>query len=144
MINYAKHDEEFYGIFKLVNGEDVLGKSLITEDNGESIVFIQDPVTLEIFTKDLDDGKVARGMGFAKWMQMSDEEFFMQREKDIISLATMSKETIFLYETYVGGEELPDRLNKKRLSLDEDMGLVGTIDEARKLFERIYKNPFQP
>ncbi|AHB80749.1 methylamine protein [Synechococcus phage S-MbCM6] len=144
MINYAKHDEEFYGIFKLVNGEDVLGKSLITEDNGESIVFIQDPVTLEIFTKDLDDGKVARGMGFAKWMQMSDEEFFILREKDIISLATMSKETIFLYETYVGGEELPDRLNKKRLSLDEDMGLVGTIDEARKLFERIYKNPFQP
>ena len=144
MINYAKHDEEFYGIFKLVNGEDVLVKSLIIEDNGESIVFIQDPVTLEIFTKDLDDGKVARGMGFAKWMQMSDEEFFILREKDIISLATMSKETIFLYETYVGGEELPDRLNKKRLSLDEDMGLVGTIDEARKLFERIYKNPFQP
>ena len=144
MINYAKHDEEFYGIFKLVSGEDVLGKSLITEDNGESIVFIQDPVTLEIFTKDLEDGKVARGMGFAKWMQMSDEEFFILREKDIISLATMSKETIFLYETYIGGEELPDRLNKKRLSLDEDMGLVGTIDEARKLFERIYKNPFQP
>ena len=64
MINYAKHDEEFYGIFKLVSGEDALGKALITEDNGESLVFIQDPVTLEIFTKELEDGKVARGMGF--------------------------------------------------------------------------------
>ena len=28
MINYAKHDEEFYGIFKLVSGEEVLGKAV--------------------------------------------------------------------------------------------------------------------
>ena len=144
MINYARHDEEFYGVFKLVSGEDVLGKALITEDNGESIVFISDPVTLEIFTRELDDGKVARGMGFAHWMQMCEEDFYIIREKDIISLATMSKETLFMYNSYIGDEELPDRLNKKRLSLDEDMGLVGKIDETRRLLERIYKNPSQP
>ena len=144
MINYAKHDEEFYGIFKLVSGEDVLGKALITEDNGESLVFIQDPVTLEIFTKELEDGKVARGMGFAHWMQMSDEEFFIIREKDIVSLASMSKETIFMYEAYVNGEEMPEKIKRKKISLDENMGLVGRIDEARKIFERIYKNPSQP
>lgn len=144
MINYAKHDEEFYGVFKLVSGETVLGKALITEDNEESLVFIQSPVTLEFFTRELDDGKVARGMGFSHWMQMCDEEFYIIREKDIVSLATMSKETIFMYESYINDEEMPDRLDKKRLSLDEDMGLVGRIDEARKLFERIYKNPSQP
>ena len=144
MINYAKHDEEFYGVFKLVSGETVLGKALITEDNEESLVFIQSPVTLEFFTRELDDGKVARGMGFSHWMQMCDEEFYIIREKDIVSLATMSKETIFMYESYINDDEMPDRLDKKRLSLDEDMGLVGRIDEARKLFERIYKNPSQP
>ena len=144
MINYARHDEEFYGVFKLVSGEDVLGKALITEDNGESIVFIQDPVTLEIFTRELDDGKVARGMGFSHWMQMCDEDFYIIREKDIVSLATMSKETIVMYEAYISGEELPEKIDKRRLSLDEDMGLVGKIDEARKLLERIYKNPSQP
>jgi len=144
MINYAKHDEEFYGVFKLVSGETVLGKALITEDNEESLVFIQSPVTLEFFTRELDDGKVARGMGFSHWMQMCDEEFYIIREKDIVSLATMSKETIFMYESCINDDEMPDRLDKKRLSLDEDMGLVGRIDEARKLFERIYKNPSQP
>ena len=26
--NYAKHEEEFYGVFKLVNGEEILGKAM--------------------------------------------------------------------------------------------------------------------
>ena len=34
MINYARHDEEFYGVFKLLHGEEVLGKAVLTEDNG--------------------------------------------------------------------------------------------------------------
>jgi len=53
MINYAKHDEEFYGIFKLVSGEEVLGKAVITDDNEETLVFIQDPVAVQMVTKEL-------------------------------------------------------------------------------------------
>ena len=70
MINYAKHDEEFYGIFKLVSGEEVLGKAVITDDENETLVFIQDPVAVQVITKEIDEQKVARGMGFAPWMQM--------------------------------------------------------------------------
>ena len=29
MINYIRHDNEFYGIVKLVSGEEVMGLSLI-------------------------------------------------------------------------------------------------------------------
>ena len=31
MINYTKKDEDFHGIFKLVSGEEVLAKAVITE-----------------------------------------------------------------------------------------------------------------
>lgn len=143
MINYARHDEEFYGIFKLVSGDEVLAKALLTEDNGETIIFLTDPVTLEIFTRETDDGKVARGMGFSHWMQLSDEEFFIIREKDIISLATMSKETIIMYEAYINGDTIvkPDR---KKVAPQKEMGYLGSIDDARKIFEKLYKNPSQP
>ena len=33
MINYARHDEEFHGVIKLNNGEEILGKAILTEDN---------------------------------------------------------------------------------------------------------------
>jgi len=141
MINYAKHDEEFYGIFKLLNGEEVLGKAVLTEDNGETLVFLQDPVCLQIITKELDEGKVIKGIGFAKWMTLSDEEFFILREKDILTVASMNKESIFMYESYILGEEgMEERKNTNKIGPEDTLGYLGSIDEARKLFERIFKS----
>jgi hypothetical protein len=74
MINYAKHDEDFHGVFKLTNGEEVLGRAVLTEDNGETLAFITDPVSTQTITKESDEGKMVRGIGFAKWMQMHDEQ----------------------------------------------------------------------
>jgi len=141
MINYAKKDEEFYGIFKLVSGEEVLGKAVITDDENETLVFIQDPVAVQVITKEIDEQKVARGMGFAPWMQMSDEDFFIIREKDIIAVASMKKEMIILYEAYLLGEGGMDKKKKEtHLELDQSMGYLGSIDNARSLFEKIYRS----
>ena len=148
MINYAKHDEEFYGIFKLNNGEEIVGKAVLTDDQGETLVFISNPVVIESYTRELDSGKISRGMGFSHWMQMSDEEFFILREKDIIAIASMSKEVRFMYESFIGDEDFdPDSFESQELKEsnlhikpDTKMGYLGKVEEARKLFERIYKS----
>ena len=139
MINYAKHDEEFFGIFKLSSGEEVLGKAVLTEDNGETLVFIQDPVALQIITKEISENKMAKGIGFTRWMQMSDEDFFIIREKDIISIASMSKEFVFMYQSFLSDGEEGDGLSNKEDPKRSD-GYVGSINDARKLLEKIYKN----
>ena len=97
MINYAKHDQDFHGIFKLVSGEEVLAKAVITEDGGECLVFMQDPVVIHTITNPISDNKVMRGMGFTKWMPMSDEDFFIVRDRDIVTMGTMSKPIILMY-----------------------------------------------
>ena len=139
MINYARHDEEFYGIFKLLNGEEVLGKAVLTEDNGETMVFIQEPVCTQIITKETEDGRTVRGMGFAKWMQFSDEDFYILREKDIVTVTSMSKEVIIMYEAFIIGDD-DEKKNKTKIDLEPEMGYLGTIDDARRLFEKIYKS----
>ena len=140
MINYARHDEEFYGIFKLVNGEEVLGKAVATEDNGETLVFLQDPVSVHAVTKEIGETKVVRGVGFAKWMQMSDKDFFILREKDIITVASMSKEIVLMYEAYILGEDMTSKkMTKNQTDIKQTAGYLGKINEARALFERIYK-----
>ena len=139
MINYARHDEEFYGIFKLLNGEEVLGKAVLTEDNGESLVFIQNPVSTQIVHKELEDGRTVRGVGFAKWMQFSDEDFYILREKDILTVTSMSKEVSFMYEAFIIGED-DEKKHESKLDLEPEMGFLGKIDEARRLFEKIYKS----
>ena len=76
-INYAKHEEEFYGVFKLVSGEEVLGRAVLTEDQGESLVFIQEPVCIQFIDKEINEKKLARAIGFSKWQQLSDEDFYI-------------------------------------------------------------------
>ena len=140
MINYARHDEEFHGIFKLLNGEEILAKAVITEDEGESLVFIQDPVRVESVTKQVDEDKMVRGMGFARWMQMSDEEFFILREKDIVTVASMSKEITVMYEAFILGEDISNKkMSRSQTNVKDAAGYIGKIDEARKMFEKIYK-----
>ena len=143
MINYARHDEEFYGIFKLISGEEVLGKAVLTEDHDETLVFLQNPVALQIIHRDLDDEKVSRGIGFAKWQQLSDDDFFILREKDIISVSTMSKAVVLMYEAFIMSEE-DDGLGKKnnnKTNPDRSSGYLGAIDDTRKLLEKIFKSP---
>ena len=151
MINYAKHDEEFHGVIKLSNGEEILAKAVLTEDEGETLIFVSSPVLIQHVMKDLPDGKVMKAMGFAKWMQMSDEEFFILREKDIITIASMSREVIFMYETFISDDEDTEdeentfeskKLKDSNLHVEPDskMGYLGTVEDARKLFENIYKS----
>ena len=139
MINYAKHDEEFYGIFKLLNGEEILGKSVLTEDNGETLVFIQNPVAIQLITKEIDDTKVARGMGFTKWQQLSDDDFFILREKDIITVSTMSKEIAFMYESFVSEDTVEDIREERKAEASDMDGYLGTVNDARKYLEQLYK-----
>jgi len=141
MINYARHDEEFHGIFKLVSGEEILAKAVLTEDNGESLVFIQDPVCIQAITKEVDDTKMVRGMGFSKWMSLSEEDFFILREKDILLVSSMSPAVVLLYESYVLGEEgTEEKKQKNKTTLKNTEGYLGDIEEARKRFKKLYES----
>ena len=141
MINYARHDEEFHGIFKLVSGEEILAKAVLTEDNGESLVFIQDPVCIQAITKEVDDTKMVRGMGFSKWMSLSEEDFFILREKDILLVSSMSPAVVLLYESYVLGEEgTEEKKQKNKTTLKNTEGYLGHIEEARKRFKKLYES----
>tara|TARA_E500000331_G_scaffold220672_1_gene211400 strand:+ start:86 stop:532 length:447 start_codon:yes stop_codon:yes gene_type:complete len=144
-INYAKHDEEFYGVFKLLNGEEILGKAVLTQEGeGETLCFLSDPVVISVIEKQISEGKMMRGMGFHKWMQLSDEEFFIIREKDIIAVASMSKEIVLMYETYLANEmdetheAKQERLKRKKSSIQNAKGYLGKIDEARAQFEKLF------
>ena len=143
-INYAKHEEEFYGVFKLTSGEEILGKAVITQDGDESLVFLQQPVSVHVIEKSMsqDGNKMARGIGFAKWQQLSDEDFYIIREKDILTVSSMTKECMFMYETYINGDDgTVQKKSSLEMNVDEhkSLGHRGKIDDARQKCEDIFK-----
>ena len=137
MINYTKKDEDFHGIFKLVSGEEVLAKAVITEQDGDCLIFLQDPVCVHAITKEISDQKVMRGMGFTKWMPMSDEAFFIVRARDIITMGTMAKPIILMYEAFILGDD-PTKIHRRKTKVDNSTGYLGKIEDARTMFEKLY------
>jgi len=138
MINYTKKDEDFHGIFKLVSGEEVLAKAVITEQDGDCLIFLQDPVVIHTITNPISETKVMRGMGFTKWMPMSDEDFFIVRDRDIVTMGTMSKPIILMYEAFIIGDIDPNVDHKRKTSPKNSDGYLGKIEEARLRFEKLF------
>jgi hypothetical protein len=146
MINYIRHDEQFYGVCKLSIGDEILGEIIVTEDpeTNTDLIFIQHPAKTKIvdvstpITESAKEQKVA--MGFIKWMNFSDEDFYVLGEKDIMTLAPMSPEAVMMYKRWVRKEiqKLPE--TEREVPMNASMGLLGKVEASRHLLERIYQS----
>lgn len=143
MINYIRHDEEFYFIAKLVSGEEIIGQGFAVEDNGISQVFVTDPVEIQFVTKTTSNSTV-KGVNMTKWMQFSNEDFFILHEKDIMTIGGLSDEMVYMYKLFIKkasqDETVEDAINESKVELDNKMGYVSSVEEARKKLEKIYKS----
>ena len=135
MINYIRHDEEFHFIAKLVSGEEIVGKGFAVEEEGLTQLFITDPVEIQIVTRN-SKGSSVKGVSMDKWMQFSDEDFFIISEKDIISIGGLSEEMTYMYELFIkktsSDQTIEDAIKEKEVDLDKQMGYVSSVEEARK------------
>ena len=142
MINYIRHDEEFYFIAKLVSGEEIVGQGFAVEDNGSTQVFVTDPVEIQVVTKSAG-GSTVKGVSMNKWMQFSNEDFFILNEKDIMTIGGLSDEMIHMYKLFIKksstDQTVEDAIKESEVELDKQMGYVSTVDEARKFLEQIFK-----
>ena len=142
MINYIRHDEQFYGTVKLITGEEVLGEVLVSEDpeTKQDLIFIQNPAKTKIVELDEDETGQRVGMGFMRWMNFSEEDFYVIDEKSIMTIAPMSKEAVMMYKRWVRKEILNEtEPDKGHIPMNKNMGLIGTVDQARELLEKLYK-----
>jgi len=142
MINYIRHDEEFYFIAKLVSGEEIVGQGFAVEEDGATQIFVTDPVEIQVITKSSGSGSV-KGVAMNKWMQFSNEDFFIINEKDIMSIGGLSDEMIHMYNLFIkkasSDQTVEDAIKESEVELDKQMGYVSTVDEARKFLENIFK-----
>ena len=139
MINYIRHDEEFHGVIKLISGEYVVGKMLASEDEGKTHVYVQDPAEAKIHDLKGESKKIQKGISFSKWMELSDEDFFVIPEESIISIGSMSKEITYYYNSWIKEQDPKYKPETKEVELSQEMGKVSSLKEAKNRLERIFK-----
>ena len=139
MINYIRHDHEFHGVAKLSSGEEVMGVMMAMKQDGQTLIFVQDPATPREAPVRKGD-EVGLAIGLVKWMMWSDEEFFILQEGDIISIAPMSFAATSMYKLWLRREQGVDDDKNWQVDVNKNMGLVGKVSEMRKRLEDQWKN----
>ena len=135
MINYIRHDHEFYGVVKLTSGDEVMGSMIATEENGDTMLFVSSPATPKEHPV-VKNGEPGLAVGLVEWMMWSDEDFYIINEADITTVAPMSMGAIMMYELWLRKENGEDDIEEYNVPMNKNMGLVGKVSELRKKLEK--------
>ena len=134
-------EEEFYAIIKLISGEEIFSLVSIDENDGDSIVIMQSPVTMKSFNH--------HGTSLMKikpWIELSTDDIFVIRYDRIITMTeTKDQRIIDVYNRYLSDEEddvnpLDNKLTSK-VNISERMGYLNSVEESRKKLEDIFNIP---
>ena len=127
------NNEEFYGVLKLVSGEELFAKVSPCEEEYRTILILESPVTFEtIPMKNQAHGAVR----IVPWVKMCNETSFVVNMDKVITVNEgKDEEDIKLYERYlndINGDA-------KEQDFNRDLGVLPSIPEARVILEKLYK-----
>ena len=128
--------EEFHGVIKLVTGEEIFGLISVEEnDLGNPIVLVQTPVTMKVLSH--AHGQYVK---IKPWLELADEDMYLISYDRIITMSQVKdSQMIDFYTRYLEEDGLDFELDGK-VKLQEGMGFISTVDDARKKLEDIFKN----
>ena len=130
--------EEFYGVIKLVTGEEIFALISVEEnDLGNLIVMVQTPVTMKVLSH--AHGQYVK---IKPWLELADEDMYLISYDRIITMSQVKdSQMINFYTRYLEEDGLDFELDGK-VKLHENMGFISAVEDARKKSEVIFKIPF--
>jgi len=130
--------EEFYAIIKLISGEEIFSLVSVDDNDGETVVILQNPITVKSF--------VYNGNPLLKvkpWVELSDEDIFVIRFDKIITMTeSKNKKLIEVYHNYLDDNDDDSSVynTSGKVSVSQKMGYISSVEDARKKLEEIFKD----
>ena len=127
--------EEFYGVIKLITGEEIFALISVEEnDHGNPVVLVQTPVTMKVLSH--AHGQYVK---VKPWLELADEDMYVISYDRIITMSQVKdKKLIEFYTRYLEEDGLDFELDGK-VKINEQMGYISTVEKSRKLLEELYK-----
>ena len=132
--------EEFYGVIKLITGEEIFALISVEEnDHGNPVVLVQTPVVMKVLSH--AHGQYVK---IKPWLELADEDMYLINYDRVVTMTQVKdSDLIGFYERYLKDDEVDIELDGK-VKLHENMGFISTVDDARKKLEDIFKNTNKP
>jgi len=128
--------EEFHGVVKLITGEEIFGLVSIDENDGDPVIMLQSPVIMKVF-----NNPTGQYVKIKPWLEIPEEDIFLIKYDKIITMTEVKNEQMIqFYDRYLSDDDFDFEVDG-RVNLSDHMGLLSTVEDARKKLEEIFKIP---
>lgn len=125
--------DEFYGVIKLVTGEEIFALCSVDDNNGAPMVLVQSPVTMKV----LSNG-TGQYVKVKPWLELATEDIYLINYERIITMSEVKdKKMIEFYDRYLEEDDVDVEIDGK-VSINDKMGYLSTVSEARTMLEKLY------
>ena len=127
--------EEFHAVLKLITGEEIFALVSVDENDGDSIIMLSNPVIMKMI-----QGPVGHYVKVKPWLELPDQDLFLIKYDKIITMSEVNDEQMIkFYNRYLNEDDIDIEIDGQ-VSLNDKMGLLTTVEDARKSLENIFKN----
>ncbi len=142
MLKHLISHEEIFCNVKLVNGEEIIGKCVVVDDEDENYtLMIEHPCEAHIVERETPSGQIVNGLSISKWMNFTKEDFCIIDDDKIISVAPLTDEIRVLYNMFINKEITKNKPRKKsKKEITKELGLIDNVEKMRKKLEDLFKH----
>ena len=127
--------EEFYAVLKLITGEEIFALVSVDENDGDSIIMLSNPVIMKMLSS-----PAGQYVKVKPWLELPDQDLFLIKYDKIVTMSEVTdKNIIKFYTKYLNEDDVDFEIDGK-VTLNDRMGLLTTVEDARKSLERVFKN----
>ena len=127
--------EEFYAALKLITGEEIFALVSVDENDGDSIIMLSNPVIIKMM-----HSPAGHYVKVKPWLELPDQDLFLIKYDKIITMSEVNdKQMIKFYNLYLNEYDIDIEVDGK-VSLNNKMGFLTTVEDARQSLENIFKN----
>jgi len=127
--------EEFHAVLKLITGEEIFSLVSVDENDGDSIIMLSNPVIMKMMTS-----PTGHYVKVKPWLELPDQDLFLIKYDKIVTMSEVTdKQMIKFYTRYLNEDDIDIEVDGQ-VSLNNKMGFITTVSDARKSLENIFKN----
>ena len=126
--------DEFYGVIKLITGEEIFALVSIDNNDEDPIIMLQSPVIMKMM-----DSGVGQYVKIKPWLELPEDDIFLIKYDKIITMSQVKDEKLIEFYTRYLEEDGVDYEVDGKVKINEQMGYISTVEKSRKLLEELYK-----
>ena len=127
--------EEFHAVLKLITGEEIFALVSVDENDGDSIIMLSNPVIMKMM-----QSPVGHYVKVKPWLELPDQDLFLIKYDKIITMSEVNDDQMIkFYNRYLNEDDVDIEIDGQ-VTLNDKMGLLSTVEDARKSLENIFKN----